>query len=348
MKLRVITLLFILGTLLFARPSTDVIVMKNGDHLTCEIKRLDEGVLYIGLSYVDGTVSVQWSKVDHIESHQLFLVQTQDGSQYMGELRTQAKAGDEPVKIEVVESGNTRQVLYQRQVVQLSEAGSTFWRKFSGDFDGGMSYSRGNNTRQLNLSGDILFLSSLWSAEARYTSSFSASNHDSLANRNQLTLGARRLIARRQWFYSGIADFLQSTQQGIANQSTLGGGLGRFLKNTDRVRISLTGGLAFQNTRYESPANPTQQSLSGLVAGNVQLFVFKKTTLSLQGTVLPLLNQPGRVRYGTNLSYSIQIINNLWWRFTFYGNWDNHPPNNLPGSDYGTTSSLSYSFNYFR
>jgi putative salt-induced outer membrane protein YdiY len=266
----------------------------------------------------------------------------------MGELRTQAKAADEPVKIEVLESGNTQQVLDQPQVVQLSEAANTFWRKFSGDFDSGMSYSRGNNTRQLNLSGDILYLSSLWSVQADYTSSFSASNHDSLSNRNQVTLSARRLLPRKKWFYTGLAEFLQSSQQGIANQSTLGGGLGRSLKNTHRARISLTGGLAFQNTRYESPANPTQQSLSGLVAANVQLFVFKKTTLSLQATVLPLLNQPGRVRYGTNLDYSIQIINNLWWKFTFYGNWDNRPPNNLPGSDYGTTSSLSYSFNYFR
>jgi hypothetical protein len=68
MNLRLIALLFVLGTPLFARPSTDVIVMKNGDHVTCEIKQLDKGVLYIGLSYVDGTVSVQWSKVDHIES----------------------------------------------------------------------------------------------------------------------------------------------------------------------------------------------------------------------------------------------------------------------------------------
>src|SRR5215831_16332303 len=31
---------------LFARDSTDVLIMKNGDHLTCEIKALNNGVLY--------------------------------------------------------------------------------------------------------------------------------------------------------------------------------------------------------------------------------------------------------------------------------------------------------------
>src|SRR5215470_510909 len=46
--------------------------MKNGDHLTCEIKGLNGGVLYVGLPYVIQTLSVDWSKVDHLESKQMF------------------------------------------------------------------------------------------------------------------------------------------------------------------------------------------------------------------------------------------------------------------------------------
>jgi len=49
---------------LFGREKSDVIVMKNGDHLTCEIKGLNSGVLYVSLDYLLGTSSVQWSKVD--------------------------------------------------------------------------------------------------------------------------------------------------------------------------------------------------------------------------------------------------------------------------------------------
>lgn len=55
-------LLFVLP--LFARESTDVLVMRNGDHLTCEIKGLSGGVLYVGLPYVIETLSVDWSQVD--------------------------------------------------------------------------------------------------------------------------------------------------------------------------------------------------------------------------------------------------------------------------------------------
>jgi hypothetical protein len=36
----------------FARDKTDVLVMKNGDHLTGEIKELDGGALYVSMDYI--------------------------------------------------------------------------------------------------------------------------------------------------------------------------------------------------------------------------------------------------------------------------------------------------------
>ena len=62
--------------------------MNNGDHLTCEIKGLGPGVLYVSFDYIAGTSSVDRSKVRHLESKQLFIVRTQDGSLYTGTLST--------------------------------------------------------------------------------------------------------------------------------------------------------------------------------------------------------------------------------------------------------------------
>src|SRR5271167_2641759 len=98
----VILLLFLFAVPLFGRPKTDSIVMKNGDRFTCEIKQLDRGVLYASLDYVDGTMSIDWAKVARIESTQLFLVHTQDGTIYEGTLKTPATPAEEPIKIEIV------------------------------------------------------------------------------------------------------------------------------------------------------------------------------------------------------------------------------------------------------
>ena len=49
-----------------AREKSDVIVMKNGDKITCEVKGLSSNTLYISVDYILNTISVDWTKVDHI------------------------------------------------------------------------------------------------------------------------------------------------------------------------------------------------------------------------------------------------------------------------------------------
>ena len=47
----------------------------------------------------------------------------------------------------------------------------------------------------------------------------------------------------------------------------------------------------------------------------------------------------------TNAIYSIQIISNLWLNIESHGNWDNRPPADFSGSDYGISSGISWTFN---
>ena len=120
MNIRIILVFGALATLpIVARPKIDVVVMTNGDRLTCEIKKLDRGVLYIGLDYVDGTLSVDWSKVERLDSKQLFRVETAAGITYSGTLRMVASAADQPRSIEVLEDQTpnlrARPPIYARQ-----------------------------------------------------------------------------------------------------------------------------------------------------------------------------------------------------------------------------------------
>src|SRR5262249_133566 len=86
-----------------ARAKTDIVVMKNGDRLTFEIKRLEGGVLKADFDYVDGTVSIDWSKVARLESTALFLVQLQDGSTYSGRVVTPEALNGAPARMEIQE-----------------------------------------------------------------------------------------------------------------------------------------------------------------------------------------------------------------------------------------------------
>src|SRR5580693_3494450 len=133
---------------LFAREKPDVLVMKNGDHLSCEIKGLDQGVLYVSFDYILGTSSLQWSKVAYIESKQLFVVKTSDGSSYTGTLGTAEVEDKRPIEIEVMEAPDEQIVLPRTEIVKMGQTSDKFWQRFSGDLDSGIIYSKGNQTTQ--------------------------------------------------------------------------------------------------------------------------------------------------------------------------------------------------------
>ncbi len=347
MKLRAVIIwcLFLAAPLL-ARESTDVIVMKNGDHLTGEIKGLSEGVLYISMQYILGTSQVQWSKVDHIESKQLFLVKTEDGSVYTGALSTAEVAAGRPVSVEVVEEQGKPVTLERKTVVQMDQTSERFWQRFNGDINTGIIYSKGNQSTQFNLGSDVGYPRERWAASASYNSTLATSTGVTASTRNQISLGAQHLLRWNNWFYAGLGDLLQSSVQGIRLQSTLGGGVGRYLANTNRATIYVLGGIAWQRTQYKQAVVPagTQDVAAAAIAGGAKLFKFNKTNLSVTGSVFPAISQPGRLYSSLNVSYYIKITGNLSWNASFYGNWDNQPPPTFSGSDYGTSSGLSWTF----
>ena len=230
---------------LLAREKTDVLVMRNGDHLTCEIKRLDSDVLYVKLEYVLGTISVDWSKVDHIESKHLFLVKTDDGSVYSGTIFTAPASVTRPVTIEVLEPSQKVE-LEKTQITQMEQTAEGFFQRFNGQIGLGSNYNRGNQSAQYNLNASAKYPRERWSASASVASNLSSSNGSSVSTRNDIDLSALRLLRWNNWYYTGLTQFLQSSQQGIALESTFGGGLGRFLKNSSRLSLSLTGGFAWQ------------------------------------------------------------------------------------------------------
>src|SRR5215469_4779836 len=149
--------LFLTCTLVFsvplaARESTDIVVMNNGDRLTCTIKRLEAGVLYVSLDYADGDVSLDWTKVTRIESKQLFIVKTQDGLVITGNLATRLRAdAKQGTQIQVAETAQKSVIIAKTQVVDLRQTSEDFVRRFSGDVSLGAAYTKGNNATQYNL-----------------------------------------------------------------------------------------------------------------------------------------------------------------------------------------------------
>lgn len=349
-RIRAVALLVVLlvATPLFARTKTDVLVMNNGDRLTCEIKGLDSGALHASFDYIAGTVSIDWAKINHIESTQSFIVKFEDGSVYTGTINTtENAAGHRPMEIRVSETPEESVVVTQPQLVQFTQTSDTFWKRLNGNINSGTSYSKGNEAFQYQLSASVQYPRERWSAGAAFGSTLSSNTGTTAATRNSLTLDAQRSFRWNNWFYTGLVSFLQSSTQDIQLQSNFGGGVGRYLKNTNRARIAVYGGMAYQTTRYTQVFEEqaaAQNVATAMVGTNITVFKFDKTKLTVTANALPAISELGRVYFNTNASYFWKLGHNITWNISFYGNWDNKPPPHFSGSDYGSSSGIGWTF----
>jgi hypothetical protein len=321
--------------------------MKNGDRMTGEVKAIDAGVLYIDLDYVDGTVSIQWSKVAYLESSQPFILKTQEGSVYSGALKTIDTPLGQPMKIQVTDRTHPNGVVLEGpRIVTVDQTSAKFWRRMNGTVSFGSTYTKGNQSAQYNLSSQTEYMRERWTARVNFSSTLSSNSDIETSARNQLGLRAFRLLPWKNYFYGGLGSFLQSSEQGIQLQSNFGGGIGRYLKNTNRVSISVLTGVAWQNTQYKQSAGSLARQNVGaaMIATEFKAFAFKKTNLKADANVFPSVSEPGRLFVKTNATYYIKLFGNLSWNLSFYGDWDNRPPDTFSSSDYGSSVGLSWTF----
>lgn len=329
-----------------AREATDVLVMNNGDRLTGEVKTLTAGVLQVDLPYVDGTVSIDWLKVTRMESKALFLVQLQDGTFYSGKVITREALAGTPLTLEIQQEGVEPFVVNKSTVVSMTQFSESFLKRFAGNITIGALYSKGNNNTQYNFGSELQYQQTRWGGRLAYNSNLSSSTGAPTSTRNQLDFSAYRLMPWKNYYYTGNVGFLQSSVQGINRQTNLGIAIGRFLKNTNSVRFSLQAGVGWQKTNYvqEAENQQTQDIGVALIGSNLEIFSFKKTRLNIVATVAPALTQPGRLFAKINTSYYLKLFGKVDWNLSFYGNWDTQPPANLPASDYGSSTGLSWTF----
>lgn len=329
-----------------ARDKVDVLVMKNGDRVTCEIKGLDAGVLYIALDYVQGTVQVDWSKVQSIESKQLFLVRTQDGHHRTGSLSMAGPDTAQIVRIEVFDNNHKSEEVQQKAIVNIDQTSANFWRRFNGAIQSGMTYSKANQSTQYSLGADAQYLRERWILGADFNSILTGNTGAATSTHNNLMAYYRHLMGWNKWFYTAIGSLLQSTEQNIQLQSNAGLGIGRYLKNTNHASVSAYGGFAYQKTIYtQTEAQPpSQNTAAALIGADAELFRFDKTKLILSITAFPALNQPGRIYNNVNADYYLKFWGNFTWNLSFYSSWDSQPPMHLSGSDYGVTSGFGWTF----
>jgi len=92
-----------------------------------------------------------------------------------------------PMEIQVVEAQGKKVVLDSSRIVNVAETSEEFLNRFSGGVNGGMTYSKGNQSTQYNLSALVSYPRERWVAQVGLTSTLSHSSGVTASTWNQVT-----------------------------------------------------------------------------------------------------------------------------------------------------------------
>lgn len=344
-EIAAILILLILVPAASAKRNDDVIIMKNGDRMTGEIKRLEDGKLFFSASYMSSDVSVEWNQVQRLESKDHFNVYLADGRTHTGVIGNNGEAGDEN-KTFFVRAGDDDVRMNRADVITIRPIEDTVWKQLTGSIDYGYDFTGGNNaTTQSSLSASLAYRVQKWSMQVDGSSVFNSQSQGATTGRNTFSFTYGRKLSDR-WYAGVLSELLNSQQQDLTLRATAGGGLGRVLFRSERTSLSLLSGLLFSHERYSSSAGDQPQANNAEALFNLRYATFRFKKFDLDATVYayPSLTDRGRIRMGMQSALYIELYRNFKWKFSVYENFDSRPPVKAPKNDFGTGTSLGWTF----
>ena len=332
-------LMALVAPLAVAREKIDRLVLDNGDSIVCEIRELEQGILKVKPPYTKGYVYIEWLHVEQVSSEQFFEFEIADGRRLYGTIRSTETEG-----MVEIDSEDGKVEFNIDQVVHMAQIEERLLDRTKGSIRAGLTTMRANSQIDLNVGANFTYRQPRYSVSGELSSLISRRDDTDQVTHNTFNARVNRYL-KKKLFYQGHIGLAQNSELDLDLRATLGGGVGRFLKESSRSRFSVLGGIL---GNWEDYATELESSfnLEAVINLDYRLYLFtgKKTKLSLLLTVFPSLTQSGRVRASLDTNFDIQLISDFYWNLAIQATADNQPPELSQGYDWLVISSIRYYF----
>jgi hypothetical protein len=320
----------------------DVIIMKNGDRFTGEVKGLQSGVLYVDTTYVSANIALDWAQVKEVQSKAMYLITLASGVHVTGRIERTAADQVRPEDVTIHNEDHDVHVP-SADIVELSIQKSSIWRQLKGRLDAGVGFTSGNSQVNVTTNAVASYSTPNWAAATSLGTSFDGQAAGTKTNRNDLSLGGQRFLSRNSYL-GGLVDFLHSSQQDLDLRTTAGGGYGRYLKRSGTTEFRWLAGVVYTKESFTTVTSPSDSNAEALLGVDYDSFRFKVGEIHMQVMVFPGLSDYGRIRTTTNNSLVIKLTNNFHFNLTFWDNYDSRPPATAKNNELGLSSGIGWSF----
>jgi len=336
----------------FAREKTDIVYLRNGDRVTCEIKRLERGRLEVSTNGM-GTVYIEWDDIERVTSKELFIVELEDGTRFEGTLAAHDAQGqlllrkENPVDAQGNVAGDVKEQLLDMQYViwiDPLKLDAKRINRWDGSISAGFDATKANSDTSLSASFDA----------RRRAETFQLSFDGSVYSRSQDGVedslranfnGVYRGLLENRWFWAGLGGLERNDELGIDLRSFGGGGYGRFLVQSSRALWSVTSGLVVVNEQLAG-VSQGETNLDAFLGTDFEFFTYDtpKTTLKTSFVAFPRLTRDGGVRLNLDFSVRRELITDLFLELSLYETYDSDPAEDGESSDWGIVTGLGYTF----
>jgi len=339
-----LTMFLFVASPALGKRKDDVVVMKNGDRFTGEIKGLSHGELIFKSSYMTDSVHLDWRKVDRIESKDKFIMSLNSGELVTGGIHQEGQEKQPEKRFKISNEDRSRE-LNPAAVISIQPSETTFWRQLTGSIDYGLSYASANSAVNSSLASEVGYTSDKHYLNLATSSQFSAQSGANNSNRYTLDFEYIRTIAPR-WGVAGIFSALKSNEQDLDLRTAYGGGISRKLLQSDRTSLLMIAGATYTREGYNQPASAVvlRSNSEGLLAFRFSTFKFRTLDLGSYVAIFPGITDPGRIRLSSQSKLRIELARNFYWVFQLYENYDTRPPVQAHHNDLGVTTSLGWKF----
>jgi hypothetical protein len=317
---------------------TDVVVLRNGDRITGEVKGVSRGTLDYSTDDA-GRLAIEWDKVLRLTSRNTFEVELSSGQKLFGSL---AEAGQDGT---LVVSGASIATVAIVEVVGMTRIRGGFWSRLRGNLDLGLTYAKANSNLQLTSSGEIKWRGTRLETGFNFSTYLQSQTNTPSVNRNSLGAGVQYFVAPR-WSVGALGQLQQNDELNLALRATLGAVAMRTLIQNNRVEFRIPAGLIANRERFYGSDSITV-SAEVLLGAELVAFRFDTPKLDFSGSTYayPSLTESGRVRVQLDSRVKYEVLRDFFVGFRITDSYDSKPPQaGTSKNDFTTEFSIGWSF----
>jgi putative salt-induced outer membrane protein YdiY len=228
------------------------------------------------------------------------------------------------------------------EIVEMTGVKNAFWSRFGGFVELGFQYAKANNAVAFNFAARADYRSDKWASALHLDSRLQDQDDAEGFRRNQGTLELYRLLPGN-WGVGAFSQLEQNQQLDLDLRLLLGLVGGRNFLKTNRVDWQWALGLL--SNREEFTGLEANTSAEALLSTRFHWFTYGDLENDLETSLLvyPSLTESGRVRIDFDVSYRQDLFGDLYFRLSFYDQFDSKPPEGANENDLGTTLALGWS-----